>query len=85
MLMLKIIINVENSWIESSKEQHLFKIEIFCNTMNVITVTFDQLNVTLLNKSNNLFKKLILLTPNFLNRGMIFLGILLDHTSSLPG
>ncbi len=28
--------------IESSKEQYLFKIEIFCNVINVFTVTFDQ-------------------------------------------
>jgi len=32
---------------QSSKEQHLFEIEIFCN----ITVTFDQLNAPFLNKS----------------------------------
>ncbi len=30
-------------WTESSKEQHLFKIEIFCNIINVKTVTFDQI------------------------------------------
>ncbi len=29
-------------WIESSKEQHLFEIENFCNIINVFTVTFDQ-------------------------------------------
>ncbi len=28
-------------WIESSKEQHLFEIEIFCNIINVFNVTFD--------------------------------------------
>ncbi len=28
-------------WIESSKEQHLFETEIFCNITNVFTVTFD--------------------------------------------
>ncbi len=28
-------------WIESSKEQHLFEIEIFCNVINVFIVTFD--------------------------------------------
>ncbi len=46
-----LIINVENIhadysfstnrilwWIESSKEQHLFEIEIFCNIMKVLTV-----------------------------------------------
>ncbi len=69
-LVLKIIINVENSWIECSKEQHLFKIEIFSNIMHVITVIFDQLNVTLLNKTNNLFQKLILLTEKNWNSGI---------------
>ncbi len=29
-------------WIKSSKEQHLFEIEIFCNIINVFTVTFDR-------------------------------------------
>ncbi len=33
-------------WIESSKEQHLFETEIFCNIINVFTVTFDQFNVS---------------------------------------
>ncbi len=28
-------------WIESSKEQYLFETEIFCNIINVFTVTFD--------------------------------------------
>lgn len=28
-------------------EQHSFEIEIFCNTVNVFTVTFNQLNVFL--------------------------------------
>jgi len=27
--------------IDSSKEQHLFDIEIFCDNTNVFTVTFD--------------------------------------------
>ncbi len=38
-------------WIESSIEQHLFEIEIFPNIINVFTVTFDQFNASLLNKS----------------------------------
>ncbi len=29
----------------SSKEHNLFEIEIFCNIINVFTVTFDQLSV----------------------------------------
>ncbi len=55
-------------WIASSKEQHLFKIEIFCSIINVFTVTFDKLHAFLLRKSINLFKKnthTILLPPNF--------------------
>ncbi len=38
-------------WIESSEEQHLFEIEIFCNIIIVFTVTFDQFNASLPNKS----------------------------------
>ncbi len=30
--------------IESLKEQHLFETEIFCNIINVFTVTFNQIN-----------------------------------------
>ncbi len=40
-------------WIESWKEQHLFEIEIFSNIINVFTVTFDQFNASLINKSIN--------------------------------
>ncbi len=46
---------------QTSEEQHLF--EQFCNSISIFTVTFDQFNVTLLNKSINIFKK-ILPTPN---------------------
>ncbi len=70
-----IIISVENScaaeyvsWciffkiLESSEEQHLYEIEIFCNiiftvTLFVFTVTFDQFNASLLNKNIDFFKK----------------------------
>ncbi len=31
--------------------------EIFCNIINVFILTFDQFNVSLLNKSINFFKK----------------------------
>ncbi len=31
------------------KEQHLFKIEMFCNILNDVTVTFDQFNTSLVN------------------------------------
>jgi len=34
----------------SSKEQHLFETEIFCNIINVFTVTFDQFNAFLQNE-----------------------------------
>uniref|UniRef100_A0A8C1XZA5 Centromere protein M n=1 Tax=Cyprinus carpio TaxID=7962 RepID=A0A8C1XZA5_CYPCA len=37
-------------WIYS-REQHLFQIEIFRNIINVFTVTFNQFNASLLNKS----------------------------------
>ncbi len=35
---------------ESSKEQHLFEIEIVCNIINGFTDTFDQFNPSLLNE-----------------------------------
>ncbi len=44
----------KSGWIESSKEQRLFEIEIFCNIINVFNVTFDKLNASFLNKSINL-------------------------------
>ncbi len=40
-------------WIESSKEQHLFDIEIYCSIINVFTLTSDQFNASLLSKSMN--------------------------------
>ncbi len=40
-------------WTESSEEQR-FQIEIFCN-MNYFTVTLDQFNTSLLNKSNDIY------------------------------
>ncbi len=43
-------------WKKSSKEQHLFEIEILCN-ISIFTVSFDQINVSLQNKSINLFLK----------------------------
>ncbi len=40
--------------------------DIFCNIINVFTVTFEQFNASLLNNSINfLFKKKIFLTPTF--------------------
>jgi len=46
------------------KERDLFEIEIFCNIIHIFTVTFDQFNASLLNKSINFFKKKIILTSN---------------------
>ncbi len=44
----------------------LFEIISFCNNnIKVFTVTFDQLNAFLLNKSINFIFKKILLNPNF--------------------
>jgi len=40
-------------WTESSKEQHLFEIKVFCNILNDFTNTFEQLNAPLLNKAFN--------------------------------
>ncbi len=36
---------------------YFFKIEIFWNIVNVFTVTFDQFNASLMNKSINFFEK----------------------------
>jgi len=38
----------------SSKERHLYEIEISCFIINDLTVTFDQFHASLLNKSINL-------------------------------
>ncbi len=38
---------------ESSEEQNLSEIEIFCNIINVFIITFDQFKASLLNKSIN--------------------------------
>ncbi len=40
-------------WIENSK-QHLFETEVFCNIINVFTVTFDQFIGSLLKRNINL-------------------------------
>ncbi len=42
-------------WIESSKEQHLFEIGIFCNIINAFTVTFDQFNASLMSLGSERF------------------------------
>ncbi len=41
------LVNIfEISWIESSKEQHLFETENLCNVINVLIVSFDQINAS---------------------------------------
>lgn len=44
-------------WTESLKEKHLFEMEMFCNIINAFTVTSDQFNASLLNKSIIFFLK----------------------------
>ncbi len=44
-------------WKESSKQQHLFVIEICWNIRNVFTVTVEQLNASSMNKSFKLFQQ----------------------------
>ncbi len=53
-------------WIEN--EEHLFKTEIFYNIMNVFTVTFDQFNIFLQNKSIHFFKKTNFYRPQTFER-----------------
>ncbi len=38
-----------------SKKKYLLEIDIFCKIVNVVTVTFDPFNVSLLNISINIF------------------------------
>ncbi len=49
----------------SSKEQHLFEIETFCNNINAFTDTFDQLNASLMKKYTFYVYIYTKLTPNF--------------------
>ncbi len=44
-----------NNW--KFKRTELISNIIFCNIINVLTATFDQLNVSLLTKSMNILKK----------------------------
>jgi len=48
--------------VSSAHHGCIYLIESFCNIINVFTVTFDQLNGSLLNKSINLFTDPKLLT-----------------------
>ncbi len=47
------------------KSKNNFETEIFCNIINAFTVTFDEFNATLLNKSINLSQKENVLGSNF--------------------
>ncbi len=62
---------------KSSKEQHLFETEIFCNIINVFTVIFDQFNASMLNKNINFFKKNY---PKHLNSN-VYINILFKNTT----
>lgn len=43
--------------VKNSEEEHLFKMENFCDIINILTVTSDQFNVYLLNKSVDFLRK----------------------------
>ncbi len=38
-------------WIESSKEQNWFQIELFCKIINAFIVSFDQIKIIIKNKN----------------------------------
>ncbi len=63
-------------WIESSEEQHLSEIEIFCNIINVFIIIFDQFKASLLNKSINFYnffpKKQKIYTDSNLLNGILY-------------
>ncbi len=44
-----------NMFVTTVIKQHLFKMRYFCSILNVLTVTFDQFNASLLNKSIIIF------------------------------
>ncbi len=46
--------------IESSKEQRLSDIEIFCSIMNIYNVTFDHFNASFMNKRTDFLQKILL-------------------------
>jgi len=61
-------------WIESWKEQHLFKIETFHIVINVFTDTYEQCSASFLAEYNNL-----LIDPKLLNSS-VYTHILLNST-----
>ncbi len=56
-IFVKTVRRIFQDWTVSSKEQHLFEIEIFCYIINGFTVTLDQFNASSQNKIINFFKK----------------------------
>ncbi len=57
---------LKKNW--DSLNRNLYEVEMVSNSINVFTVTFDQFNASLLNKSINLFpKKKSLTNPKLLN------------------
>ncbi len=55
--------NIPDSLMNRKKKQHLFVIDLFGNIINVLTITFDKFNVSLLNKIYNFFQNnLIIIT-----------------------
>ncbi len=70
---------------QSYKQQPLFEIGIICNIINVFTVTFDQFNVCLLKKSNNVLKE-SLDDPKLLNSSVCFKSFnIISVLWQLPG
>ncbi len=62
-----ITVNVEKKKKWDSLNRNLYEVEIVSNGINVFTVTFDQFNASLLNKSINFFPKKSLTDPKLLN------------------
>ncbi len=67
---------------ESLKEQHLFEIKLFCNIINVFTVTYDLFNESLLNKVLISFQKKDP-TPNFWKVVYVFLFLFIHFNTFL--
>ncbi len=67
-------------WTESSKAQHLFKIKLFCNNLKVCTVTFDQVNRSLMNNKwmNEMLIKILNFIINTFQKDLITL--ILNYT-----
>lgn len=58
MIIIKVetVVQYFSGFFDERKVQHLCEMEIFCNTVNVFTVSVDQFNVYLQNRSINLKK-----------------------------